>query len=168
MRKILVSLTLVFFSMALSACSEMIGSDWGNGSTIKQVIEETSKGLTLVFSKGDAIAISNFYAEDGKVLPSNSEVVIGRDAIQKFFQGFFDATISRELILQPIEIDFRDGLAYEAGIYSEKYRPKSENQAQAIVINVIETGKYTTVWKHQMDGSWQIAVDIWNADTPTQ
>ena len=27
-------------------------------------------------------------------------------------------------------------------------------------------GKYTTIWKKQTDGSWKVAVDIYNSDVP--
>ncbi len=166
MRNFLVALTFVFVSLALSACSDLAGPDWGSASTTKRVIEDMSERFALVVNKRNAAALANFYTENAKLLPPYSEIVIGREEIQTYWQGFIDATLSLELILQPVEIDFKEGLAYEIGIYSLKFQPKSENQAQAIVLNVTETGKYITVWKHQMDGSWQIAVDIWNTNTP--
>jgi hypothetical protein len=27
-----------------------------------------------------------------------------------------------------------------------------------------DTGKFVTVWRKQVDGSWKIAYDIWNTD----
>jgi ketosteroid isomerase-like protein len=165
MRKIFIAITMASFLLTLSACSQVLVPDWGTN----QMIEEMSKRFAQVANKRNAPALANFYTESAKLLPPNSEIVVGREAVQKYWQGFFDATISLEITLQPIEIDFKEGLAYEVGIYSLKYQPKSENsknQAQAIIINLIETGKYITVWKHQMDGSWQIVADTWNTNTP--
>ena len=29
-------------------------------------------------------------------------------------------------------------------------------------------GKYVTIWKKQQDGSWKIALDIWNSEDPME
>ena len=29
---------------------------------------------------------------------------------------------------------------------------------------VSDSGKYVVVWKHESDGSWKLAVDIWNTN----
>ncbi len=31
---------------------------------------------------------------------------------------------------------------------------------------LLERGKWVSVWKHEADGQWRIAVDIFNTDTP--
>jgi ketosteroid isomerase-like protein len=31
---------------------------------------------------------------------------------------------------------------------------------------MIDKGKYLVVMKRQVDGSWKVAVDIWNSDLP--
>jgi ketosteroid isomerase-like protein len=31
---------------------------------------------------------------------------------------------------------------------------------------IMDDGKYSTVWKKQADGSWKLAVDMFNSNTP--
>jgi ketosteroid isomerase-like protein len=42
------------------------------------------------FSNGDAAARAALYAEDGQVLPPNSDFVVGRPPIQAFWQAVID------------------------------------------------------------------------------
>ncbi|MFQ5962049.1 MAG: YybH family protein, partial [Candidatus Methylomirabilales bacterium] len=53
----------------------------------------------------------------------------------------------------------KDDLAYEMGAYTLTIQPEG-GQAQT------DTGKYVVVWTRQADGSWKLAVDIWNSNAP--
>jgi len=52
-------------------------------------------------------------------------------------------------------------MGYSIGSYD-----LSVNDAQGKPMT--DHGKYTTIWKKQTDGSWKVAVDMFNTDMPMQ
>jgi ketosteroid isomerase-like protein len=63
------------------------------------------------------------------------------------------------LTLSTVEVTELGDTAYEVGSYTMKLQP-----AGAAVVN--DNGKYVVIWNRQGDGSWKLAVDIWNSDLP--
>ena len=55
-----------------------------------QAIRAASKQWVDAFNQADAAATAAIYTEDAKMLPPNSSIIIGREGIQAFFQGFYD------------------------------------------------------------------------------
>ncbi len=59
-----------------------------------------------------------------------------------------------------VEIDGRGDLAFVRGNYSETYTVEGAPEP------IHHAGKYVKIWRRQPDGSWLIAVEIWNSDLP--
>jgi ketosteroid isomerase-like protein len=53
------------------------------------------------------------------------------------------------------------GIAVERGTYEMTFHPKSGTGA-----DIIDRGKYITVWERQADGSWKISRDMSKPDNP--
>ena len=135
-----------------------INSDLEGGTRIEQVIEDGTKAFVEAFNRGDAVAIADFYTEDAKLLPPNMEMVSGKQAIQAFWESAWQMGV-RSLNLETVEVGFDGDLAYERGVSTVNIQPEG---AQATTVR----GKYLVILKRQTDGSWKLAVDIWNSDLP--
>jgi uncharacterized protein (TIGR02246 family) len=97
---------------------------------------------------------------DGAVLAPNAQRASGHEAIRELFRADFalpDMTIS----WAPTDIRVaRSGdLGYSTGAYKMSFKdPKGST--------VSDSGKYSTVWQKQRDGSWKVLLDAFNSDLP--
>ncbi|MFQ5946580.1 MAG: YybH family protein [Anaerolineae bacterium] len=144
------SLAALIMALALLSCAKP--------EDVRQAIEAASTEFAEAFNRGDAAAVAALYTEDAKVLPPNSEMVDGKQAIQEFWSGAMEMGI-RDFALKTVDVGFNDDLAYEMGTYTLNIQPEG---GQATT----DTGKYVVVWTRQGDGSWKLAVDIWNSNAP--
>ncbi len=118
-----------------------------------------AKNVDLVKSidLGDTSAVSKFYTIKAKLLNTNSDIIEGRIAIQKFWQRKIEGGI-KQVRLETLEAEATGNTAFEIG----KFRLYSE-QGQ-----LTENGNYIAIW-YKEDGHWMIHRDIWNTNTlPTE
>jgi uncharacterized protein (TIGR02246 family) len=109
-------------------------------------------------NSGDAARVAAVYALDASLLPPNSPVQRGRNAIRGFWAGLLDAyTVTFEIV--PDVIEGRGDLAYNMGHYRLTALPKSKSQA-----GIADEGKFVEILKKQSDGSWRYVVDIYNSN----
>ena len=127
---------------------------------VEQTIRDGTRRYVEAYNRGDAVAAADFYTEDAKVLPANMEMVSGKQAIEEFWKTAMEMGV-RKFSLETVEVGYDGNLAYERGVSIATIEPKGE-QART------ERGKYLIILKRQPDGSWKVAVDIWNSDSPSQ
>jgi len=125
---------------------------------VEQVFKDNTKKFVEAFDREDVVALADFYTEDAKVLPPNMEMVNGKQAIQAFWENARERGV-RSINLETVEVGFDGDLAYERGVSTVNIQPEG---AQATTVR----GKYLVILKRQTDGSWKLAVDIWNSDLP--
>jgi ketosteroid isomerase-like protein len=77
----------------------------------------TNEAFMAAFSRGDATACAACYTEQGQVLPPNSDVITGREAIQTFWQGAMHMGITAAK-LETVEVDGHGNTANEVGKYT--------------------------------------------------
>ncbi len=119
----------------------------------RQEIEQRVREFEAALNRRDAAALAAMYTDDARLMPPGSGLVSGRQAIQQFWQGAFDMGLSGGE-LRPQQIEARDDLAYEMSTATLRM---GDAGTQAV--------KYVVVWKRQSGGGWQMAADIWNANT---
>jgi ketosteroid isomerase-like protein len=122
---------------------------------IKRFIEAYAKTHVPL----NTAAAAAYYTEDGLRMSPDTTMIRGRADIQKAFQDLLDQ--GGEIIaltLSPIEILGTRSLAYvvETGAGNARL---SKNASP-----ISATTKAVKVLKKQADGSWKIAIDIWNFD----
>ena len=117
-------------------------------------ISATNKAFMEAFGKGDAVGVANLYTKAGSVLPPNSEVIGGIEAIRGFWQGAMDMEI-KGAKLETVDLEVYSGAAWETGNYTLT-GAKGE---------VMDRGKYIVVWKDE-GGKWKLHRDIWNSSLP--
>ena len=113
-----------------------------------------NQDFMVAFRRGDAAAVANLYTVGGQLLPPNSEVVSGHDAIRAFWQGAMDLGLT-EAVLDTVEIDGSGDTAMEVGKYTLRFAGGQ----------VADFGKYVVIWKAEA-GAWKLHRDIWNTSQP--
>jgi len=88
------------------------------------------------FGRGDAPGLANLYTVGGQLLPPNSDVVAGRDAIRAFWQDALDAGLT-EATLDTVEVEHTGETAVDVGRYTLRGQGGQ----------VADAGKYVVVWK---------------------
>lgn len=121
---------------------------------IRAAIAAPIAQFIAAFNRGDATGAAAVYTADGQVLPPNSAIVTGRQAIQTFWQGAMDMGI-KAVTLETVEVERYGHTAYEVGTFT----------LQGAEGQVIDAGKYVVIWK-QEDGQWKLHRDIFNSSRP--
>ena len=118
-------------------------------SDFRSQIEAGNREFMAAFAKRDAAAVAALYTDGGQLLPPNSEVVRGHEAIREFWQGAMTRGLTGAT-LETVDVDASGETAVEVG----RYR-LTAGDAEA------DHGKYIVVWKN-VDGRWKLHRDIWN------
>ena len=123
---------------------------------IHETIASAVRTFAEAFSRGDAAAVAAWYTEDATLLPPDSRMMKGREAIRTFWQGAMNTGVA-EARLETLEVEVRDDLAYEVGRFVMTVHTEGGEAAKL-------AGKYVVIWK-QEGGGWRMHVDIWNSDS---
>lgn len=142
--------TLVFLMAALGASATSQAED----KKARAAIEVGAKALMAAVAKRDAAAIAATYAPDAQMLPANGDIVNGREAIQKLWQGWIDEGLGG-LLLEPNEIHAFGDFGYDLSMYK-----LSDTSGK-----VFDNGKSLVVWKKHK-GKWMLYRDIWTTSVP--
>jgi uncharacterized protein (TIGR02246 family) len=124
------------------------------GSDVRAAIEAASKQFVAAFAKGDAAQLASMYTADAQAFPPNSDIVRGRDAIRKLWQGVLDAGI-KSAPLTTLEVEAHGDTAHEVGTYAMRVEGGKQ----------VDHGKYIVIWKREQ-GQWRLHRDIWNSSAP--
>lgn len=125
---------------------------------LQQAVQDTNREWMEAIKRGDPASIAALYTEDATLLPPNSEAIRGRQGIEAFFNAGMKMGIS-EATLETVDVTYLGDVAYEVGAYTMKIEPEG-SQAET------DRGNYVVVWKRESDGTWKLAVDMWNTNTP--
>ena len=125
---------------------------------VEEAIRDGTKRFGEAYNRGDMAAAVEFYTDDAKFLPPNMQTVSGKQSIKEFFEAG-KAMGLRRLDFETIEVGYDDNLAYERGAINITIEPEGG-------LSMTDKGKYLVVLKRQADGSWKVALDIWNSDLP--
>ncbi len=127
---------------------------------VEPAMSEGAKRFVEAYNRGDLAALVDIYTEDAKILPPNQEMVSGKRAIQEFWKTAMNMGV-RRINLEPAEVDYDGNVGYERGVSTVTIQPEGGRE-------MTQRGKYLVALKRQADGSWKVAVDIWNSDLPSQ
>ena len=122
-----------------------------------RAVEAASAQWVDAFNQGDTAALAALYTEEARLLPPNSQMIVGREGMQAFFQGSFDAG-EADVQLTVIELSVSGDMAHVVGEFTFTLQPE-EGEA------ISDNGKYLEIWK-RVNGSWMMDVDIWNTSVP--
>ncbi len=118
---------------------------------IRAEIRRADDAFEATFARGDAAALTRLYTEGAMLLPTDSNFIRGRPAIQAFWQSAMEMGV-KQVALEIVELEQHDNTAVEVGRYALR------DDAG----HVLDRGKYVVIWKQQ-DGEWKLHRDIWNS-----
>ncbi len=152
-----VLLAALALALASTACQPPVQQAGPLSEEDLAAIDQASESYKQAVLAGDWEAWAAFYTQDAVIMPPGQPAVSGRDAI-KAWGAAFPAII--EWTPKRVEVDGRGDLAYVRATFSMTVAVEGEAEP------VSEQGKYLEIWRKQPDGSWRIAVDIYNSDEP--
>ena len=104
--------------------------------------------------------IVSFYAEDAVLLPTAEPIVVGKAAIRKEWAHILAIpNFQNKSETTKIDVSSSGDMAFSMGSYVATMMGEDGNLAT-------EPGKWLSVWKRQVDGSWRIVADTYNTDIP--
>lgn len=118
---------------------------------IKDIIRTLTDKFELTFAKGDLSKLSEFYTENGMLLPAGFDFIIGKKDIKEFWQSAVEMGI-KQIKIDIIELEQHDDTAIEMSNYTLS---DSDNQ-------LIDSGKGIVIWKKKGD-AWKMHRDIWTS-----
>lgn len=141
--KIILLSSFVIVGLATQSCQQA-------PKDLTEEIRKANVDFTNAFNSNDASAMADVYTSDGSLLPPNSDIISGTEAIKTFWQGVFDAGISRGE-LETVTATGSGNHAVEEGrfkIYAGDH--------------LVDHGKYIVVWK-KVNGTWKYHKDMWSS-----
>jgi ketosteroid isomerase-like protein len=124
----------------------------------KDQIEAANDAYGKAVANQDVAAVVALYTDDAILLPPDSPVAQGSDAIRAVLQGYMDAG-AQSLALETTALDDQGDLVVDVGRYTLGMQPPGADP-------ITDVGKYLQVYKRQSDGSFRIAYDCFNSDGP--
>ena len=121
---------------------------------VRQAIEANNSKWAEALSRGEAATIAALYTSTAQLLPANGNVVSGKEAIQKYWQGAITSGF-KAITLTTVEVESCGDTVYEVG----KYTVPGEGG------KVLDPGDYVVIWKREK-GQWKLHRDIWTTNTP--
>ncbi len=102
----------------------------------------------------------SYYSDDALVLPPNSPVLQGKDAVRGMWKAMFNVPgFGGGWKASRVEVSQSGDLGWTTG-------PYEITETDASGKPMTDKGKYLAVWKRQADGSWKCVADMFNTDLP--
>jgi uncharacterized protein (TIGR02246 family) len=117
----------------------------------RQDIQRTLERYVEASRSQDAAALAALYADDAVLLPPEEEMVVGREAIERFWQDGMEPGLSVETV--------RVQLQGEAGYLIGRYTLPATDDAPA------DSGKTVLCFRREAGGRWAVTADIWNSSS---
>jgi uncharacterized protein (TIGR02246 family) len=137
----------------LLGASFLLLSVTAQAAGLKSEIEAANGKFGAAYDKGDAAAIARMYTPNATVFPPGSDMVTGRDGIQKVWAGAIQSGM-KFTSLQTVSVEQYGNAAREIGRFTADV-PNAQKQMTKV------EGKYVVVWK-RVNGAWLLDSDIWN------
>jgi len=121
--------------------------------SVKSEIEAANQKFGAAYAKGDAASIAALYTPHATVFPPGSDMVTGREGIQKVWAGAIKSGL-KITSLRTISVEQYGNAAREIGRFTAE-SPNAQKEITKL------DGKYVVVWK-RVNGTWMLDSDIWN------
>ena len=121
---------------------------------MKTILEDFDEAYNEAFNRGDAAGCAAFFTEDVMLMAPDQPMIRGRKAFEETYRSRIEQNTGGTHTNELVDFGVEGDLAYQVGTYAiEDSDPP-------------ERGKFVNVLKRQPDGTWKVAVSIFNSDMP--
>jgi ketosteroid isomerase-like protein len=99
-------------------------------------------------------------ADDVVLMPPNEAAVRGKAAVRTWYDQLVSQLRTSELTLGDREVLIGGEWATELAAFEWTLVPVAGGPA------VTERGNYMQIWRHEADGRWLLARELWNSTSP--
>jgi uncharacterized protein (TIGR02246 family) len=117
---------------------------------LRAEIQAVSDSMVAAFNRGDLLAVARFYTDDARVDGERGALVVGRDAINKYWTGIRNA---KSWKLEVIAVGGHRDQPWQTGRST-----LVQSGTQGDQISVVE---YLAVWRRDARGALRLAVDYY-------
>lgn len=129
-----------------------VGAAWADTAA---ELEQARADWMEAFNAGDGQAVAEqLFTENGRLMPPDSPILEGREAIATYWQGAFDAGVT-DLRLTTVSVEDLGDTAILVGTWTVSVPTEDGGTTGA-------SGKDVIVYKRGPDGAWLMDVDIYN------
>jgi uncharacterized protein (TIGR02246 family) len=122
----------------------------------KEGVRKFNEAAMVASRSQDAAAKASLWTETTRFLPPGREMIVGRAAVQAFWQSGFDRGVY-DLVLESVEVtSLGDGVACEIGHSITRVRAADGSSIDL-------HGSSVCIFRREEDGVWRADVDIFNA-----
>ncbi len=121
---------------------------------MKKMLEDFDAAYNEAFNRGDAAGCAAFFADDVILMAPGEPMVRGRKAFEDIYRSRMKESRGGTHTNKLVEYGVEGDLAYQVGTFA------------IAGANPTEQGKFVNVLKRQEDGTWKVAVSIFNSDKP--
>lgn len=142
--------------MAALGCAQSAPTD--TRADVAAINEVREREIALV-ATSDANRLLTVFTSDAVMMPPNEPAVHGQDAMRKWAEATFaQVSMSGRYTTSDVTVSGDWAVDRFAGVLT--MTPKGGGSA------IEETIKGVHIMKRQPDGTWRIALDVWNPDAP--
>ena len=161
MKKLFIVLPLVFLLCFTFGCqkgeevAEEVGAKPLSAEDVA-AIKAIGPALDEAVLAGDWDAVSALFTEDVVMMGPNSPIIQGRSALMELLESS-GMTVSEHMV-KIVEVDGYGDIAYGRATWKESF------SIEGVAEPIKEEGKILAIFRKQSDGSWLMAVEMWNSD----
>jgi uncharacterized protein (TIGR02246 family) len=153
--KIISMIVCVALLLLVGGCAQKV-----NAPADVEAIKKSIDGYFKALNAGNAEAVAALMTEKTAWNEPNTAPLVGKDAIKKMHQSYFDQYKLENSTSDP-EVKVSGDLGTARATWIQKLIPKAEGDAP-----IADRGNYAIVFSRQGDGSWKWDSCIVNSDQP--
>ena len=121
---------------------------------MRKTLEDFDAAYNDAFNRGDAAGCAAFFTEDVILISPDGPMTRGRKSFEDTYNSRMDKSTDGTHTNELLEYGVDGDLAYQLGTFAVEGGDSGEH------------GKFLNVLKRQADGTWKVAVSIFNSAKP--
>ena len=155
MKHLFISLLITMMSVLTSNSMNAQDVVDHSGHPIAKELRIRWQAFIDAWHEEDAHTLAAFYTSEGWNIPPGGNIKKGRQQIQDFYQGLFDANRSSQYSVEILSLDGCDQDVIETGQFSVQWVRNDDS-------TWIFRARTVTHWSKAEDGRWYIRTFIYN------
>jgi uncharacterized protein (TIGR02246 family) len=138
----------------------LAGCQRGPDAPAVNALNRLQKQVDSAIIAGDTERYLTFLTDDAVLMPPNGSVVTGKDAIRSWNQAMSERIRIQAYAPVDDEVIVAGEWAFRRATADWTLAPTAGGEP------IRDSAKFIIIYRRQGDGSWKVARDIWNSNTP--